>query len=272
MNGWIEDAVSPNLPDLPPPIIAAIAQSATAATGSCRDAVKLASANKKLWGTLTGTPEMGTFWLQQCQRMGWSLEWLRLSQAAGQQPLLFLGWKYFTARMRTRWRFRRIMRTFTSFLGPLSSTALQSGVTVEELHAAEAALGVPLPWELFELFRWVNGQNEGAGRVDFLNGGRLPSLKECLSRHKLECPQESTRQAAFQEAAEHSTALLAHAVVHDDNETLRETPAVLFPFTTEIRGRRQYCLAMNGSVWLKSGFNCLHVADSLTDLLHRTLI
>ena len=50
-----------------------------------------------------------------------------------------------------------------------------------------------------------------------------------------------------------------------------EGPEVLLPFTSELRGRKRYCLDLSGGVWLSSGFNNLLVAPSLTALIRRVL-
>lgn len=50
-----------------------------------------------------------------------------------------------------------------------------------------------------------------------------------------------------------------------------EPPEVLLPFTNELRGRKVYCLDLEGRVWLASGFNTLLSAPSLSCLLRRIL-
>lgn len=52
----------------------------------------------------------------------------------------------------------------------------------------------------------------------------------------------------------------------------REAPEVLIPFTTQLRGNAQYRMDFSGRIWLISGFNQMHVSDSLSEFLHRVLI
>lgn len=46
---------------------------------------------------------------------------------------------------------------------------------------------------------------------------------------------------------------------------------LLLPFSGELRGRRRYCLDLQGTVWLASGWNTHRAADSLSALLRRVL-
>lgn len=48
-------------------------------------------------------------------------------------------------------------------------------------------------------------------------------------------------------------------------------PEVLLPFTDELRGRKRYCMDLQGRVWLASGFNVLPSAPSLSALVARIL-
>lgn len=53
-----------------------------------------------------------------------------------------------------------------------------------------------------------------------------------------------------------------------------ETPAepdVLLPFSAELRGRRRYCMDLQGRVWLASGWHAHACAPSLAALLRRIL-
>jgi cell wall assembly regulator SMI1 len=48
----------------------------------------------------------------------------------------------------------------------------RAGLLPAELTAAEARLGVVLPWQLWELYRFHNGQEKTRGAV-FVDGARL---------------------------------------------------------------------------------------------------
>jgi hypothetical protein len=51
----------------------------------------------------------------------------------------------------------------------------------------------------------------------------------------------------------------------------RQAPPVLLPFTDTLRGGRQFCMDFEGRVWLRSGFNTVWMADSLTAFLRGVL-
>lgn len=167
-------------------------------------------------------------WADQCRRLGW---------ASKLEPGL-LDWNFFCARMRFRWKLRRKLRQYCSFLDVRSFSAVRPGASVICLQTIESKIGRPLPWSMFELWRWADGQDaRDRGGVQFLNGARLLSSSEALEL---------------------------------GGYCLDARP--LIPFTDEIRGRKRYCMDLDGKVWLCSGFNTLHVADSLYELLHRSLI
>eukprot|EP00877_Chromochloris_zofingiensis_P001491 jgi/Chrzof1/11342/Cz05g33030.t1 len=74
------------------------------------------------------------------------------------------------------------MRKYTPFLTRASMMAINPGVDAGELTAAEVRLGLRLPWELWELYRYRNGQAPGMG-VSFVDDARLLMLPELFVRH-----------------------------------------------------------------------------------------
>lgn len=215
-----------DITDLPRSVLILIAEKLiTLSNGSARDVIKLALAHSTFWTFMSDCSLTASIWTAQCHRLGWASKW----------ETRILGWNYFCGRMQFRWKLRQKLRQYCSFLDARSLNAVRAGASVMYLQEIESRMKSCLPWGLFELWRWGDGQDIDRG-VQFINGARLLSSAESLEiGHWLD-----TRH--------------------------------LIPFTDELRGRKRYCMDLKGQVWLSSGFNTLHVADSLCDLLHKTLI
>eukprot|EP00775_Hariotina_reticulata_P003759 gene3759-4018_t len=93
-------------------------------------------ASKSVW-LLVSDAEF--FWQQQCQQLGW---------------------------------LRMLMRKYIPFLDVYSRVAMQQGASPLQLEQVEVRLGVKLPWELWELYRFRAGQVPGSS-VAFADGCRL---------------------------------------------------------------------------------------------------
>ena len=120
-----------------------------------------------------------------------SLAWLQ------RLPPGTTAWRYFTARMSVRHRLRGWLRKLSLFLDPRSAAALhRPGASVQALQAAERQLQLLLPWELFELLRWADGQEADMGGrgVQAIHGARLLSLREVVA-----AVQEQRQQQQQQE-------------------------------------------------------------------------
>ena len=173
---------------------------------------------------------------------------------------------------------------------------------------------MPLPLQLFELYRFCDGQSPERGGIQFLDAARLLSLREMLhatqDRHG---PLETAR--AFAALAQPSTDGGAAGSSSSSSRTgsgagassscsssrtgsgagassscpgpsssgsgsmrqplpgdaCAEEPAVLLPFTDELRGRKRFAMDLHGRIWLASGWHTLPVADSLHTLIRRVL-
>ena len=143
---------------------------------------------------------------------------------------------------------------------------------------------MPLPWQLFELYRFCDGQSPERGSIQFLDAARLLSLREMLhatqDRHG---PLETAR--AFAALAQPSTdggaagsscpgpSSSGRGSMRQPlpGDACAEEPAVLLPFTDEVRGRKRFAMDLHGRIWLASGWHTLPVADSLHTLLRRVL-
>ncbi|KAL4444161.1 hypothetical protein ABPG75_011898 [Micractinium tetrahymenae] len=283
---------------------------AAAAVGSPRDIVHLAFSCKAMLEAVAAAEQM---WQCQCRRLGWSLAWLAAL------PPGTSAWVYFCRRMAVRHRLRRLLRTLSRFLDPLSAAAIRPAAPAAELAEVEAALQAPLPWELFELYRHCDGQDRERGAIQFLHEARLLSLREMLAAAQ-ERQGPATLARAFAALVTHAPAqpgpsagvaggshgagtgrggcgmtassscaagssdhapLAAGSGTHDwagsstaATEALPEPPAepdVLLPFSDELRGRRRYCMDLQGRVWLASGWHAHPCAPSLAALLRRIL-
>lgn len=146
---------------------------------------------------------------------------------------------------------------------------------------------LPLPTELYELYRFCDGQDQERGGVRCIDDARLLSLHEMRAavqeRHgPLEGPRELARlkrqraqpapQADGSSSGGGGTARHGEAGPSSTSDELPPpAPDFLLPFTAELRGRRRFALCLEGRCWLVSGFNTIAFAPSLADLIRRTL-
>ncbi|GLI58634.1 hypothetical protein VaNZ11_000370 [Volvox africanus] len=89
---------------------------------------------------------------------------------------------YYTHRMTCRRNVRRFVRLYSAFLSRPSKMALMPGAEAAALSACEQRLSVELPWELWELYRFRNGQAPGT-LVTFADDMRLLGLHELVLEH-----------------------------------------------------------------------------------------
>ncbi|KAI3433482.1 hypothetical protein D9Q98_003294 [Chlorella vulgaris] len=270
-------------------VVAVILQHLQGAGGGAatRDVVHLAFSSRALFEAVAAAEPL---WQQQCHRLGWSLEWLATL------PPGTSSWRYFCGRMALRRRLRCQLSSLARFLDPLSAAAIQRPAAVEQIREVERALQAPLPWELFELYRWCDGQAAERGGVHFLHAARLLSLRELLAavqeRHgplqtkaafaQLVRQQSSAHGGSSSAALQPGSSRQAGGWAGEDDapgcscsphapQGAAAVPQVLLPFTEELRGRKWYCLDTSGRVWLTSGFNTLPVADNLSACILRVL-
>ncbi|PNG99769.1 hypothetical protein TSOC_014447, partial [Tetrabaena socialis] len=99
--------------------------------------------------------------------------------APGPSPLeLDRRWfAYYSARMLGRRNVRRYLKLYIPFLSRPSSMALMPGASAQEIAARERQLGIDLPSELWELYRFRNGQAPGPF-ITFADDMRLLGLGE----------------------------------------------------------------------------------------------
>ena len=140
---------------------------------------------------------------------------------------------------------------------------------------------MPLPPALFELYRFADGQEpQRSGPVQFVDAARLLSLREMLQATQDRAGPLETRRAFERfcheaagggDGSSGDGASGSGCGCGGSESVGGEPPAVLLPFTGELRGRKRYCLDVAGRVWLASGFNVLPVEPTLPELLRRVL-
>ena len=168
-------------------------------------------------------------------------------------------------------------------------------------------LQMRLPWALFELFCWADGQEPRSG-VQFVQGARLLSLLEMQHEVQGELGPAKLGKAFWdwlaaqtdrggdaagqnQHATKSSTGAESAAVgrtsdasssngsssseagggSEGSSRSRRQPPEVLLPFTDKLRGGRQFCMDLDGCIWLKGGLYTTWLADSLVAFVKSAL-
>ncbi|CAL8463513.1 g3047 [Coccomyxa elongata] len=192
------------------------------------------------------------FWENACYAAGFKV---LVANASGdlawdpEVPPQGTWWLYFCARMRDRYKIRRLLRIYIPFLDHWSRGSFQYGLDASDIAELLSEHRVKLPWQIQELYHWKNGQNSSYMGVQFAYGTRLLSLQEVLEGYaeamKAEKPGPSDEIVVVEGAA-------------------------CFPLTTE-RAGKQYCFDNKGAIYLKHGWNSICVAEDLAGFLQLLL-
>lgn len=78
-----------------------------------------------------------------------------------------------------------MMRRYVAFIGPAGIAALQGGCAAATLQACEARLAkhqLRMPWELWEVYRYKNGQAD-LPNAAFFNGSRFLPCQDAVLLH-----------------------------------------------------------------------------------------
>jgi hypothetical protein len=272
--------------DLPYEVLALILERLVglSARRSPRDAVRLAFASRQLYTIQAEAPPIAPFWAAQCARMAWPLDWVAAEGPAGAECRAFA---YFCARSAARWRLRRALKAYRAYMPRLDAAALRPPAAPGEVARVEENLQLHLPWELFELARWADGQEAlSRGGANFLNDTRLLPIAEAgRAAHGVGAAGKAARAAEWAAARAAATARLgpggAAAAAAEAAAEARaalaggrrrpESP-VLFPFTGQVWGTRAYAVDLAGRVWLQvGGGEHRFAAGSIAQLLERAL-
>eukprot|EP01026_Neomeris_dumetosa_P078563 TRINITY_DN8506_c0_g1_i2.p1 TRINITY_DN8506_c0_g1~~TRINITY_DN8506_c0_g1_i2.p1 ORF type:complete len:232 (-),score=18.85 TRINITY_DN8506_c0_g1_i2:220-915(-) len=193
--------------------------------------INLMLVNKKMFVTVQSLDEL---WQEKCSCQGWYHEGVT-------DKLQKSEWfKHYCQRMQARWRIRRLLKLYIRFLNIRSQSALQPGANAGMIALHEQRLGFQLPWELWELFRYRNGQLQEVGAI-FIDELRLYRLQETISE---------TRQVVF-------------------DGQFKDIKVI--KVTDEGRGGKYFAVGEDGNVYACSGFRTIIVANSVGALIQRLL-
>lgn len=246
------------LQELPDAVVVMIADALLCrAGGSPGDVLRLMATCKSAWRALCSASPL---WSPQCAALGWITH---QPAAPGACPAGASGFQYFRSRMQVRWTVRCTLRRYQPFLNPSSRQAFIMGATIQQLQQVETALGHALPCQLWELYRYRNGQAPGLS-VEFVEGARMLMLHELCIESRDFAPVAAMAPAGG--ALDLATPGAADAVLGRGAQGAGATPAVL-PFTTKLRGSQRFVCDWDGRVHKQVGFNRIFIADSLTTFL-----
>ncbi|KAL0035235.1 hypothetical protein WJX79_007672 [Trebouxia sp. C0005] len=247
---------SSSIIQLPDEVLATVINTLTLhALGNPGDVCRLMLSCKRLRAAVHA---LVPFWLQQCQKQGWRVT----DERATQSGTVF---NYYSRRMLMRWQVRSAFKQVIPFLDYTSQAALLTGASVQQLEACEQRLGITLPWQVWEMYRFRNGQDR-ALNIDFAYGGRLLSLEELSIERSIAvtCPHEHHQDkhsvvrctgdshAPSSETGHHQQDYGTAA----DPGTSGQAENWLLPFTDMFSKRRQFAVDSFGRVHLIVGASC----------------
>ncbi|KAF5840346.1 hypothetical protein DUNSADRAFT_17042 [Dunaliella salina] len=142
------------------------------------EACKMALVCKQWHDAVTNRSDL--YWRDQCIKVGfWNPPESRSPDCATDNQWFF----YFAKRMICRVRIRNFFLKYVAFLPRTGQLAFNPGASLPELDQTEHKLGVRMPWELWELYRYRNGQSPASG-VFWTDDTRLLCLSELQLEHR----------------------------------------------------------------------------------------
>jgi len=142
------------------------------------EACKMALVCKQWQDAVTNRADL--FWRDQCIKVGyWSSPESKSRDCTTDNQWFF----YFAKRMMCRVRIRYFFHKYVAFLPRAGQLAFNPGASLPELDQAEHRLGARMPWELWELYRYRNGQAPASG-VFWTDDTRLLCLSELQLEHR----------------------------------------------------------------------------------------
>ncbi|KAK9823464.1 hypothetical protein WJX72_002922 [[Myrmecia] bisecta] len=140
--------------------------------GSPGDLCRLSMTCKKLKDFTAAAEDL---WKAACAKQGFRYQ---ASQGVWVPTKVANGWfAYYSTRMLVRWRVRTLMKRLRDFLPIDASSCFRPGLPAETLLLVESRLHCELPWEIWELYRYKDGQ-ENRVEATFAYDGRLLALQE----------------------------------------------------------------------------------------------
>eukprot|EP00191_Tetraselmis_sp_GSL018_P024278 CAMPEP_0177626916 /NCGR_PEP_ID=MMETSP0419_2-20121207/30920_1 /TAXON_ID=582737 /ORGANISM="Tetraselmis sp., Strain GSL018" /LENGTH=297 /DNA_ID=CAMNT_0019128025 /DNA_START=173 /DNA_END=1066 /DNA_ORIENTATION=+ len=220
-----------------------------------------------------------SFWEQRILSLGWSFAHESSSSSsstagAAEEPEPSAGrllgrqraeaptgspFMRFAGRMQLRWQLRGAVKRLVGFMDAPSAMAMAKGASVAELSEAEERLRVPLPAEVWESFRFRNGQLCWPG-AEFVDSARLLSLQEMVKEVL---------------GAVKGLEVIGSRVRCADGPYIgggAEGNELLLPLSTVMRGnRRVACSALTGEVYFQSGLAIIWKSESWLGFLQSLL-
>eukprot|EP00884_Botryococcus_braunii_P001691 jgi/Botrbrau1/11522/Bobra.0393s0002.1 len=258
-----------SLIDLPKECLSIIIKFILNQGGTPGDVFKLALVSTGLRSMISEDP----VWITCCERQGWSYE--QAVSRGEEQPRANGCCNYYCQRMSARLLIRNLLRRLVNFLasspalGGSQFLSLQagffSGASTKMLDAFENMIGIHLPWQIWELWRYHNGQQSSA---TFANGARLLSLQEVYIDWKTSTP--SPAQPALQ--AEMQGLDIGDVHASEQGDLLQSAHlGHTFRLTSHFSSNRYYCFDLAGRIYLQIGFNRVFVAQDLAGFLQGLL-
>eukprot|EP01025_Chloroclados_australasicus_P057959 TRINITY_DN724_c0_g4_i2.p2 TRINITY_DN724_c0_g4~~TRINITY_DN724_c0_g4_i2.p2 ORF type:complete len:268 (-),score=8.69 TRINITY_DN724_c0_g4_i2:1138-1941(-) len=190
--------------------------------------------NKKMYSMVQSLNDL---WQEKCQRQGW----YQHKECFPESCMNDNWFRYYCIRMQARWRIRRLLKLYIPFLDIRSRSALQPGAQPGQIAFNEQRLGIELPFELWELYRFRNGQQHELGAM-FSDEQRLLPLHETICQ---------TRQV----------------VVNGQYQDVK-----VVQLTDSGNGGKRYCVVdYKGNVYVCSGFRTILMWDSIGSFIQRLL-
>lgn len=186
--------------------------------------------------------------------------------------------------MLLRWQVRSAFKQVIPFLDYVSQAALQPGATIQQLQGCEQRLGVTLPWQIWEMYRFRNGQYRQLN-IDFAYGGRLLSLEELSLEHSIafsgvdDCigrnetfgqPIHTASHQQSPDCTNYNRQNSSQAVTFGASEQHSSSPWLL-PFTDMFSKKRQFAVDSCGRVHLIIGLTSSYKTSSCSAFLQSLL-
>lgn len=261
-------ADAPKFEELPDAVLAAIINSLTKhAGGSPADVCKLLLSSKKFKAAMHVAEP---YWASQSCKQGWRQD---------QKDPSASFFHHYSRRMLMRRQVRSAFKQVIPFLDYVSQAALQPGATVQQLTACEERLGVSLPWQIWEMYRFRNGQDRQLN-IDFAYGGRLLGLEELSLERSIGFDHAQEAPNAIDKCHQLVESTTCLQISQDSGpRNMAQYPMScgdpssqwLLPFTDMFSKRRQFAVDYYGRVHLIVGFTSSYKTTSCSAFLQSLL-
>eukprot|EP01024_Parvocaulis_polyphysoides_P005391 TRINITY_DN11348_c0_g1_i1.p1 TRINITY_DN11348_c0_g1~~TRINITY_DN11348_c0_g1_i1.p1 ORF type:complete len:233 (-),score=22.76 TRINITY_DN11348_c0_g1_i1:236-934(-) len=146
--------------------------------------------------------------------------------------------QHYCQRQQARWSVRKLLKQYIHYMDIKSQSALQRGASAGQIAFHEQRLQAKLPWELWELYRHRNGQEYQLQAV-FVDELRLLQLHEVVCESR-----QIVVDGQFQDI-------------------------LIIKFTDNGRGGRFYGAALDGKIYICTGFRTIFFSEGIAAFLKR---